>query len=473
MKRSSINRILVVGHKKLAMSNPMISFCAWENLLNLPDIADFDLVVIDLLTLPDSLEDVNWGAFATKFDVNAFHKVVLPGGHFVVIGDPRLSFPASVGRIRGTEPFLAWTGFEFEFESDEGRNIRRSGAYGHTFASRYLRKLQSYTWAYKSSDHFSQRDGQRVRKGEKRERLDKEVIAWSRSEHALALRLVLTLEVYRSEYGCGGSWRKSSSHGSIWLLPEINETPEETLRLILSDFYGLSLGDEEPGWLVEVILPHEEELRNSLAVVEEEIARLQGEQSELEAACAAARRPLRLVYDTGESLEDVTREVLAALGGYVSKPDVKGEEDGWVSIQVGDEVRHFVLEVKGVSGDHLGEEGLKQLPHWVQKGILEREIRPKGLLIGTAARNKPLNDRKPPFSDNFRKKAELSGFAVLRGIDLLVAYLRDLQGLLDRDLFWQLLWETNGIVNLSSAIADVPGADEVDTQALEQEVDSM
>jgi hypothetical protein len=121
----------------------------------------------------------------------------------------------------------------------------------------------------------------------------------------------------------------------------------------------------------------------------------------------------------------------------------------------------------------LGEEGLKQLPHWVQKGILEREIRPKGLLIGTAARNKPLNDRKPPFSDNFRKKAELSGFAVLRGIDLLVAYLRDLQGLLDRDLFWQLLWETNGIVNLSSAIADVPGADEVDTQALEQEVDSM
>lgn len=472
MGRSSINRVLVVGHKKLTVSNPIISCCAWENLLNLPDIADFDVVVIDLLTLPSALEEVNWGAFLAKFDVDAFRKVVLPGGEFLVIGDPRLSIPVPQDML-GTRPFLAWTGFEFDFENDEGKNIRRSDYYGHRFASRYLQRLQRYTWSYRSSEHLSQRDGERVRKGDDRVRFDEEVFAWSRSDHALVLKLVLTFEVYRSEFGYQGSWRKSSSHGSLWLFPEISETPEETLRLILSDFYSMSLGDEEPGWLAEVILPNEEEPRKSLALVKDKINELQTRQSDLEAACVAARRPLRLIYDSGESLEDVVLEVFAGLGGQVSKPDAKGEEDGWVSVQIGDEVRHFVLEVKGVTTDHLGEDGLKQLPHWVQKGILQREIRPKGLLIGTAARNKPLQDRKLPFSDNFRKKAELSGFAVLTGLDLLVAHLKDLQGLLDRDRFWQLLWDTNGIVDLGSAIADVSGADEAETLALEQEWDAM
>lgn len=283
----------------------------------------------------------------------------------------------------------------------------------------------------------------------------------------------MTFQVYRGGFPYEGWWEKSASHGWLWLLPEISETPEETLKIILSDFFGISLEDEEPSWLSEVILPNEGVLRKSLAVVKEEIMKLQDQQSELEAACAAARRPLRLIYDTGESLEDVVREVLAALGGDVSKPDVKGEEDGWVKIQVGDEVRHFVLEVKGVSSDHLGEEGLKQLPHWVQKGILEREIRPKGLLIGTAARNKPLAERKPPFSDNFQKKANLSGFAVLNGVDLLKAYLHDLHGSLDRDRFWQLLWETKGIIDVHFAIMDARGAGDEQTQALEAGADAV
>lgn len=471
MGGSSINRVLVVGHKKLAVSNPIISCCAWENLLNLPDIADFDVVVIDLLTLPSALEDVNWGAFLAKFDVNAFRKVVLPGGQFAVVGDPRLSIPIS-GEVKGTCSILGWTGFSFDFENDEGRNIRYTTDYRHEFAKRYLKRLQRYRWAYESSEHASARDKNRWHDGDDRVRLDETVLACSRSNHAVALRLSLVFEVYRQEF-VSGSWRLASTHGSLWLLPEIAETPEETVRLILADFFGVSLGAEEPSWVSDITLPNEGHLRQVLASVEEQIATLQSKKAELLAAIEDARKPLKLLYDSGESLEDVVLSVLESLGGEVSRSDVKGEEDGWVRIEIGDEVRHFVLEVKGVTTDHLGEEGLKQLPHWVQKGILQREMRPKGLLVGTAARNKPLQDRKLPFSDNFRKKAELSGFAVLTGFDLLVAHLKDLQGLLDRDRFWQILWETNGIVDLGSAIADVPGADEEETQALEQEGDAM
>lgn len=133
-----------MGHKKLAVSNSIVSCCAWENLLNLPDIADFDVVVIDLLTLPDSINDVDWDAFLAKFNADAFSKVVVPGGQFLVIGDPRLSIPVNYRGIRGTQSILAWTGFHIEFESDEGKNIHFSKDYRHSFASRYLRKLQRY-----------------------------------------------------------------------------------------------------------------------------------------------------------------------------------------------------------------------------------------------------------------------------------------------------------------------------------------
>lgn len=461
-----------MGHKKLAVSNSIVSCYAWENLINLPDIADFDVVVIDLLTLPDSIKDVDWDSFLAKFNADAFGKVVLPGGQFLVIGDPRLSIPVIYRGFRGTQSILAWTGFSFEFEGDEGQNFQCNTSSNYKFAARYLKQLRRYTWAYKSSKQASSQGNGTIREGYTRLRLERTALAISRSNSSLAVELTVVLQTYR-RVGHQKRWIDSSSHGSLWLLPETNETPEEALKIILSDFFGMSIEDEEPGWLGQDILPKEKELRKSLAVVKDEIKKLQDQQSELEAACAAARRPLRLIYDTGESLENVVREVLAELGGDVSKPDVKGEEDGWVKIQVGDEVRHFVLEVKGVTSDHLGEDGLKQLPGWVQKGVSEREILSKGLLIGTAARNKPLAERKSPFSDNFRKKANLSGFAVLSGVDLLKAYLHDLHGSLDRDRFWQLLWETKGIIDVHFAIMDARGADDEQTQALEAGADAI
>jgi hypothetical protein len=475
MEPLKIERVLVVGHEKLAVSNPKISCCAWENLVNLPDIADFDVVVIDLVTLPGDGEDVNWSAFSKKFNVNVFLDVVENYGHVVVIGDPKLLIPVSEDRSGETESILAWTGFEFSFENVEGKNIRRSNDSKHKFASSYLQKLQDYKWActrwaYTRTKHAASRDESSLLAEYTRVRPTETVLAWSRANHAVALRLDLVWEILLS---WGRTWREErDTLGSLWLLPEINETAEETVRLILSDFFKMSLGTEEPSWASDMTLPNEEPLRQKLYAVEGLIAMLHSKKAELLAAIEDARKPLKLLYESGKPLEDVVLSVLESLGGQVSRPDDENEEDGWVSIKIGDEERHFVLEVKGANKNQLDERGLGQLSKWVWKGIKERQIRPKGVLIATAACNEPPSHRKPPFSNNFQKTAKLSGVAVLTGIDLLEAYRKHLEGLLDQDLFWQLLWETNGIVNLASAIL-ARGADKEDTRALEQKDDAI
>lgn len=447
----NINRILVVGNKKVDSRNPNLVSRAWNNLGSLPDIPDFDVVVINLLSLPADEHNVDWLSFLAKFTSNSALKVLGPGGQIVIIGDPsrEVSVRDSGGNSR--QSFLHWTGFEFNIHSESGSNITKGVGSQRDFLSRYVSRLRNYKWAFHSATHSEAISRRKWEDGDNKLVLAPDPIAQNRVGFPVAVSLRLELHV--AHYGHHNfEWRRESQCGSIWLLPEIDADEDETVRIVLQDVLGVHQNSKEPDWATDITAPGEASVISSLHDIDTQIEKLQAERRAVTAARSEIRGPIRLLYDTDDGLEDAVLNALQDLGAQITKPSVRGEEDGWAESSPNGEGYFFALEVKGFSVDNFREDGLKQLPGWVHKGVDEFDRETKGLLIGNTARAKPLGTRPFPFSDSFKRKAERMNFAVLRTEDLYKAYCLNYEGKLDRGLFWKLLWTSTGIVDLRGAL---------------------
>jgi hypothetical protein len=144
-------------------------------------------------------------------------------------------------------------------------------------------------------------------------------------------------------------------------------------------------------------------------------------------------------------LEPAVREILRTLGAHVEDPEEENKEDGWITVTVGKDTHEGVLEIKSTRSDTFTEEGRKQVLDWVDRGRTRRTKQYKGIFIGNSAVNKPTTERQYPFSDSWKKAAELSGICAMTSTDLYVVYLLKSRDRLDVDLFWREVFSTNGI----------------------------
>jgi hypothetical protein len=160
------------------------------------------------------------------------------------------------------------------------------------------------------------------------------------------------------------------------------------------------------------------------------------------------RKPLKLLYETRPPLEEAVRSVLEALGAKVEAPgEDRANEDGWVSVQVGDETFEGVLEIKGVKTKHFNFEGLRQLVEWIDRGWTFREKTYKGIVVGNSSREDPPRRRVWPFNPNWVNQAKMRGYVGIRSEDLYVLY-RTRR--LDRGEFWRELFSTKGPFDMRS-----------------------
>jgi len=368
----------------------------WNRLKKLTNLADYDVVILDLSSMTDqTLQDgetvENVLNERSVLEVLVSRNQGGPDGEIYVLGDPRFSITeeinflpvppsppsrsAGVSRVRAAEastrqreiPFLYWTNMKFEWDDRPGDTIERTWEASAGQFKRYADKLGRWQYSLKACrlnshvlDEFLATDA--LRDLDYTLRAHVEDICRSRYSTSIVFSVRIVAEGRPSHRRAGISTAEQVMPltGPIYFLPESRLTEEETLEFVLRDLCGVDISASEPEWVSQFVVPGQEEVDDEIDKLKVRIDGLREALARKVDERAEVREPLKLLYETGPKLEEAVRSVLEALGARVEAPgEDRANEDGWVSVQVGDETFDGVLEIKGVRTKHFNFEGLR------------------------------------------------------------------------------------------------------------------
>ena len=440
----------------------------WARLRKVKNLADYDVLILDLPSLSDpgviDAED-----FGRVLDTTTAGRILGSGeGAIYVLGDPRfdLRYETSEGRV--TKPFLSWTGLEFDWD-DRGGVAVKKGPLGHEgpFATladglrRYdysmidcqvIQDPEAWHWGIWDMGAFNGAGTEAVC----------EVSDICTTRYGLSVAFVayhaivpsqppVRRQVGRRTYLAEGGPPTAVS-GPMVFLPKSRLSQKEVIGPILRDVLGVEISAPEPEWIGAFAAPGQAEVDGAIAKVQDDIAALTERRGDLLRKREEVRRPLALLYQTGDALEEAVWSAMEALGAEVVRRPEKGRNaaDGRATVRLGNDTLEFVLETKGETGKHFGFESLRQLADWISDAIDRGDAPPKALMVGNGSRKRPPKLREWPFNHNFASNARKRGHAAIRSEDLYVAYVLDRRGALDREGFWKMLHAAHGPVDMGA-----------------------
>lgn len=436
----TVPKALVVTNRNLGLVHDDVHIHGWASLKDLPNIGDFDLIVLDAVDIGNR-SDVDWEGFQTGLNQRAFWKVISPGGKVVIIGDP--TFIVRTNRVEF--PFVWWTGFKFQFDQGSGTQVLPGTSLHADLACAYLKGLRSYSWSILGYEKLEMQTQSYVPGPVP---LTLYALAVNRTGVPVAARLSSPRDdgppLARDK---SQQVTANSDHG-LWLLPEYQGPDGDGVSVVLRDFFGLHVKTCEPEWVSCTEVPGESEIRDHVVTLKEEINQKEAEVREQEEKLRQLRQPVALLYETGLPLEKAVRNALKSLGGTVTTSSDSGSHDGWVSIEIEGQEHQFVLEVKGYEADSVKEEGIKQLYTWVAEAHAQQDLIPKPVLVVNWARLKPVTERSEAVGENLLKRAKFSNVAVLPSEVLFRTLVKVQKGDLEPSTFWKALLECDGLFSL-------------------------
>jgi len=230
----------------------------------------------------------------------------------------------------------------------------------------------------------------------------------------------------------------------VTILPPPTEfTVEEAIRLILAKLYGVALESVEPEWLRLYKVPGEDdlerEIRSSEQRIEEEKKKIEQKTKQLK----DLTKFKKLLTETGDVLEEIVWEALEELGATVKRPEEPNKEDGRFTDYKG---RKAVLEIKGKMKS-IATKDVRELGDWVSDG-LEKGEDYKGILFGNHFRGDPLEKRGEAFPPDVIRFAEKTGQCIVTTAQLFEAFKRVKDGETKSEAIFDKLMETNGVCDL-------------------------
>ena len=409
-------------------------------------VADFDTAIVYLadaapqdgfiaLGLPKELDGKTISSL-----LSSANRLLMAGGEVVVIGRPDISYwgPGLFGHQGWCS--MEWVGMRLEWDSNAGDRVEL----GDTLAefSPYLSRLTRYQYSLTrvAGAEVYPPDGRQNAYGE-----------WPRPVGTME---IVTQALLRTRHG----GLVASSHlvsspldpphkrpGRVVLLPPIPGESSESIQFLLREVYGVPVASPEAPWLSEIVAPGEAEINAHVKEVRVQIAELESRVRDLEEQRAAVRRPLRVLSYGDLALEEEVREALRQLGAEVEDPVEPNKEDGWISVRLPDQRLQGVLEIKSTQRAVFGEDGLKQLLEWRNRGLSLRGIEYKGIFVGNSAFGRPPSDRPDPFGANFRKMATMHDLVALTTATLLAELTRVVDEGVPHENFWRTLFATRGV----------------------------
>jgi len=444
----------------------------WREIQKIKNIKDYDVLILDLLKLDteEVRKRIKWKHFISILNFEITRDIMQPNSMIIVIGDPRFNIIEETAKMDGGSKqiieistnivkFLDWSGLDFYWDNRPGTttNIRCDNK--HKEFQEYLKYLKD--WKYSLStveinkeikENFN--NIEYFKKNNMEITIKKYILCQNRYNNYLAFEIVY--QILKTDYIHGHKEKiLMQSYGSMIFLPKIKLNEDETLLLVLEDICGIEMELPEPEWLKQYSAPGQTEIDKKIKEIETKSKKLSNQLEVEESKRENVRRCLKLLYEIKRPLEPVVREILEVLGAEVEKPKENNKEDGWIKINICRKKYEGVLEIKSTKSKQFGEEGRKQLLDWINRGIQLRKIKYKGIFIGNSAIDIPPNNRPNAFSYGWVESAKLSDICAIKSEDLYKIYLINSQNKININLFWEELFNTNGIFNIKEFLAKV------------------
>ncbi len=392
-------KILVVGSK----GHPREVKCYnWTEIEKIPNVADQDVVIIDMTTLSqDTLEEIV--GIPSHFMSDYFLELFNSDGKVFVIATPPIKATKS-----GIDNYC-WNPFKIDFVKEGGDTVENVSPR----FQRYFNNVKNWQFTMNPT---SPTPG---------------TIALAQNRYRKALGILIKS-------------RTKGMNGAFCFLPSPTEiSSKSAIDILLEDFFDIRISEAtEPDWVKDMKVPGESEIEGR---VSKGIERIKEEKNKIE----KAKRELRditkfrkLLYTEGGELEHIVRETFRELGATVIEPKEKNKEDGWIETKFGKGVLEIKKSNKSASRKHT-----RQLDDWVGNCIANDE-ECKGILVINHYGDNSLKDRENPFPDDVKKHAEKARpgnpFCLLTTIELFNAFCAFKKGEISSDEIFKKIFDANG-----------------------------
>ena len=461
-------RILVISSEigKLAS----VKTVTWSE--ELPNIADFDVVIMDLVSLHSDVENnrIKLNNLRSP-NKEAVSKLIESGGELIVISYPatRLTqyVPESVsgqntgvvcGVVPGTptkqltmpksphDNLYWWSPIPIKNILEKGSSVSVKDTRFQEYIEQGIKKWYYYLELRKRQETFIPDSG--YANCDYWREYNVEPIALNRYDKPIAASFTITIKA-KPRYVFGESdARVISTSGPLIILPPPTEcTIEESIRFFLAKLYGVALESVEPEWLQNYNVPGENELEEEIRSLEQKIEEDKREVEQKKKQMKDLTKFKKLLTEADDVLEEIVWETLEELGATVKRPDEPGKSDGKFTDYKG---RKAVLEIKGKRGrKSIATEDVRQLEQWVSEELAKGEDY-KGILFGNPFREDPPEQRREPFPSDVRGFAEKRHQCIVTTVQLFEAFKRVKAGEMKAEAIFDKLMETDGVCELIS-----------------------
>ena len=331
-----MNELLASCEKCLILGSTGYSGIAsvgWND-KDLPNIVDYDVVVVDVRALDDAmLASVSKERFKTLR--TQLVRLLFSNGRIIVVSDfkkmHRLPSPPHTMIANN----YSWSPIDIGIsdESGESRVVKQD-----RYPS-YLKHLAQWSYYFLLPKNCLSKEG----RGHFDRYVDHHILTTSYIENRYGKTIAGSCTIEVIEH-IGGTAHRSLS-GEIVLLPLIEKLDhKEAVRLVLEDLTGKKLGHTPPGWVDTVSVPHVTEVEEKIQKREKQIGSLRDEIGQLNNKRDSLNSILKLLYASGHDLEEIVQFCFEELGAEVT-PAKYGQEE-YVLLYEGKE---YLVEVKGVS----------------------------------------------------------------------------------------------------------------------------
>ena len=434
----------------------------WREIQKIDNIKDYDVLILDLLKLDteEVRKRIKWKHFISILNFEITRDIILNNGMIIVIGHPRFTIIDETVRKGGGSKqiiasnivnFLDWSGLDFYWDNRPGTTTIISLDLEHKRFRRYLEHLK--IWKYSLSRvKINKEITEPFFNIEYLEKMNAEISVREdnlcQTRYKCGLACEIRYQILKTIFSSRIRKQVENIYGPMIFLPKISLDEDETLLLVLEDICGIEMELPEPEWLEQYSAPGQAEIDKKIKEIETKSEKLSNQLEEEQLKRENIRKCLKLLYEIKRPLEPVVREIFKVLGAQVEEPKENNKEDGWIKIIIDGKTYLGVLEIKSTKSEQFGEEGIKQLLDWINRGIRLRKKKYKGIFIGNNAINIPPDKRPNAFSDSWIKSAELSEICALKSEELYYIYFLNSQKKINLNLFWEELFNSNGIFNM-------------------------
>ena len=437
----------------------------WREIQKIKNIKDYDVLILNLLKLDteEVRKRIKWEHFISILNFEITRDIILNNGMIIVIGDPRFTIIDETARKDGGSKqiiasnivnFLDWSGLVFYWDNRSGTTTIIKCDYEHKEFQEYLKYLKDWKYSL-STVEISKEIKESFNNIEYNKKnnfeisIKKNKLCQNRYNNSLAFELryqmLKNIRTYNNPIK-----KLKWGFGPMIFLPKIKLNEDDTLLLILEDVCGIEMELSEPEWLNQYSAPGQAEIDKKIKEIETKSAKLSNQLEVEKSKRENIRRCLKLLYEIKHPLEPVVREILEFLGAEIEESKENNKEDGWIKVNIEGKIYEGVLEIKSTKSEQFGEEGIKQLLHWINRGTLIRKKKYKGIFVGNNAINIPPDKRPNAFSNGWVKSAELNEICALKSEELYFIYSLNSKTKINLNLFWEELFNTNGIFNMKS-----------------------